>query len=596
MIAPSFSAIAQVLFPQLTGSDIFTRLFAVILLISINAFFVTAEFSIVSVRRTRINQLALVGDVQAKTVQGLQQSIDRLLSTTQLGITLSSLALGWIGESTMAVLILYIIGHLPIPVTSREVIAHSIALPLAFFMIAYLQIVLGELCPKSVALMYSEQLARFLGPPSLAIARFFNPFIWILNQSTRWLLRLAGVQYTGQSWYTRVTPEELQLIISTASESIGLEAEERQLLNNVFEFGEVTAGEVMIPRTSIIAIAKDATFQTLLTEVATSGHSRYPVIGESFDDICGIIHFKELAEPLAKGELNPEAKIETWIRPARFVPEYTPLNELLHLMQRSGQAMVMVVDEFGGTAGLITLKDVVEEIIGGSSEPESDEEPVVKVLDERTFVVQAQIDIEEVNDLLNVELPIAEDYQTLGGFLIDQMQKIPNEGERLHYGSLELTVISATGPRLNTIQIQRQEELADDMILDAELLEAELMEDATLTDATDSTDVHLAASDPTAATSTSPLRPVQTDAWIDDVLDSGSSNLNPEQAGRNRTNHGSTDRNHPDRYLIDHNRTDNNRTNHHRTDNNRTDRDSTDRHHYPERADNPSESANENRL
>ena len=455
MISPSLVVLVIDPFPLLTASDIFTRLLAVFLLIGINAFFVTAEFSIVSVRRSRINQLASVGDVQAKTVQGLQQSIDRLLSTTQLGITLSSLALGWIGESTMAVLIAFWLGQLPLSPAVNYAIAHSLAIPIAFFLIAYLQIVLGELCPKSVALMYSEQLARFLGPPSLTIARFFSPFIWILNQSTRLLLRLAGIEDTGQSWYTRVTPEELQLIISTSSESIGLEAEERQLLNNVFEFGEVTAEEVMVPRTSVVAISRDATFQTLLEEIATSGHSRYPVMGESLDDICGVIYFKELAEPLAQKQLGLADSLENWIRPARFVPEYTPLNELLHLMQRSGQAMVMVVDEFGGTAGLVTLKDVIAEIIGDSYEPESPEELTVQVLDEQTFLVQAQLDIEEVNEMLNVELPIGEDYQTLGGFMINQMQKIPQVGESLDYGSLELTLIDADGPRLHKIQVRR---------------------------------------------------------------------------------------------------------------------------------------------
>lgn len=243
----------------------------------------------VSVRRSRINQLADAGDVQAKTVQSLQRSIERLLSTTQIGITLSSLALGWIGESTMAVLVAAGIGQLPLPRSVSQFMAHSLAIPITFFVIAYLQIVLGELCPKSVALLYSEQLARFLGPPSLAIARFFNPFIWILNQSTRLLLRLVGIQYTGQGWYNRVTPEELQLIITTERESTGLEAEERELLKNVFEFGEVEAVEVMVPRTSIAAIPSTATFQTLLEEIAQTGHSRYPVMGESLDDIQGII-------------------------------------------------------------------------------------------------------------------------------------------------------------------------------------------------------------------------------------------------------------------------------------------------------------------
>jgi CBS domain containing-hemolysin-like protein len=182
----------------------------------------------------------------------------------------------------MAVLVATAIAQLPLPGQISHAIAHSLAIPVTFFLIAYLQIVLGELCPKSVALLYSEQLARFLGPPSLVIARVFNPFIWILNQSTRWLLRLVGIQYTGQGWYNRVTPEELQLIITTERESTGLEAEERELLNNVFEFGEVLAEEVMVPRTSIASIPITATFQTMLDgncqngSLSLSRHWRIP--------------------------------------------------------------------------------------------------------------------------------------------------------------------------------------------------------------------------------------------------------------------------------------------------------------------------------
>ena len=411
----------------------------------------------VSVRRSRINQLVEAGDVQAQTVQALQRSIERLLSTTQIGITLSSLALGWIGESTMAVLVAAGLAQLPVPETARLFMTHSLAIPITFFLIAYLQIVLGELCPKSVALLYSEQMARFLGPPSLAIARFFNPFIWILNQSTRLLLRLAGIQYTGQVWYNRVTPEELQLIITTERESTGLEAEERELLNNVFEFGDVEAVEVMVPRTSIAAIPSTATFQMLLDEIAQTAHSRYPVTGESLDDIQGIIYFKELAEPLSQGQLTPETPIQPWIRPARFVPESMHLSELLPLMQRSQLAMVMVMDEFGGTAGLVTLEDLVAEIIGDTTEPESTEELPVQILDEHTFLVQAQMDLEEVNELLDLNFPLADEYQTLGGFVLYQLQKIPIQGETLQYDDIELTVVSAEGPRLNQIRIHRQE-------------------------------------------------------------------------------------------------------------------------------------------
>lgn len=445
-----------------TWPDVLLRLLSVLLLIAINAFFVTAEFSMVSVRRSRINQLVDAGDAPAKTVQYLQQKIDRLLSTTQLGITLSSLALGWIGESTMAVLVAHWLAHLPLPNGMSQAIAHALAVPMAFLLIAYLQIVLGELCPKTVAMLYSEQIARFLGPPSLAIARFFKPFIWILNQSTKLLLRVVGIRYTGQGWKPPVTPEELQRIITTSTESTGLEAEERELLRNVFEFGDVTAGEVMVPRTTIHVISNTDTFQMLLDEIAASGHTRYPVMGESLDDIRGIINFIELAEPLATGSLTMETPIQAWIRPVRFVPEYTPLSELLPLMQRSHLGMVMVVDEFGGTAGLLTLNDLIAEIIGDTGETDSTEELIVQGLDDQTFLVQAQIDLEELNELLDLNLPLTDEYQTLGGFLLYELQKIPAEGETYHYRNLEFTVVSTEGPRLHQVRIHRRDTSASD--------------------------------------------------------------------------------------------------------------------------------------
>lgn len=442
-----------------TWSNVGLKLLAVFGLIAINAFFVAAEFSIVSVRRSRISQLVGAGDVQARTVQDLQRSLDRLLSTTQIGITLSSLALGWISESAIATFVAEWLLLLPLPNPLRSSVAHSVAIPLTFVVVAYLQIVLGELCPKSLALLHSEQLARFLGTPSQAIARIFNPFIWVLNQSTRLLLRLVGVQYTRQGWYNQVTPEELQLIIATSSESTGLEAEERELLRNVFEFGEVSTGEVMVPRTSIAAVSGKATLRMLLEEVAISGHSRYPVIGESLDDIRGIIQLKDVAEPLAKQHDCLDAPVENWLRPARFVQEYMPLSELLPLMQRSHQQMVMVMDEFGGTAGLVTIEDVVGEILGDAIEADSTEEPLIQIIDTQTFLVQAQINLEELNEILNLDLPLTDEYQTLAGFILFQLQRIPEPDEVLKFDGYEFTVVSTEGPRLNQIQIHRPEVL-----------------------------------------------------------------------------------------------------------------------------------------
>ncbi|WP_375499115.1 hemolysin family protein [uncultured Nostoc sp.] len=452
-------ALVVIGFPNLIWTDVALRLLSVLLLIAINAFFVTAEFSMVSVRRSRIHQLVKAGDVPAIAVEMLQRSIERLLSTTQLGITLSSLALGWIGESTIVVLVNAWLKSWPLPNSMTTFLAHSLSIPIAFFLIAYLQIVIGELCPKSLAMLYSEQLARFLGPSVKAIVRFFGPFIWILNQSTRFLLRIFGIQYTGQGWRPPVTPEELQLIISTEWGSTGLQRAERELLNNVFEFGDVMTQDVMVPRTSIITLSKDATFQTLLKEMAATGYSRYPVIGESLDDVRGIVYFKDLAQPLAVGKLSLETQIQPWMHPARFVPKHTSLSELLPMMQQEKPAMVMVVNEFGSTVGLVTIKDVIAEIIGDASESESSDDLMIQMLDEHKFLVQAQINLEDLNEVLHLNLPLTREYQTLGGFLLYQLQKIPAKGETFRYQNLEFTVVSIVGPRLHQIQLQRLEEL-----------------------------------------------------------------------------------------------------------------------------------------
>jgi CBS domain containing-hemolysin-like protein len=441
-------------FSTLSLTDVGLRLCSVFVLIAINAFFVTAEFSMVTVRRTRIQQLVQAGDIRAIAVETLQRSIDRLLSTAQLGITLSSLALGWIGEGTIAVLVEEWLDSWPLPVRMNYLLAHSLSVPIAFFAIAYLQIVLGELCPKSVAMLYSENLARFLGPSVKAIVRFFNPFIWILNQSTHCLLRLFGIEYTGQSWRPPVTPEELQLIISTERESTGLENAERELLNNVFEFGDITAEDIMIPRTSIIALPINASFQALLEEITSTGHSRYPIIGESLDDIRGIVYFQDLAKPLALEKITKDTQIQDWMRPPRFVPEQTLLSELLPMMQQEKPAMVMVVNEFGGIVGLVTIQDIIAEIIGNAGEADSSNELLIEMVDKHTFLVQAQINLEEMNQVLHLNLPLIREYQTLGGFLLYQCQKMPNKGEKFNYQNLEFTVISVIGPRLHQIQIR----------------------------------------------------------------------------------------------------------------------------------------------
>jgi CBS domain containing-hemolysin-like protein len=439
------------------NQDLLTRLILVFLLIVLNAFFVAAEFSLVSVRRTRVSQLVAAGDVPAQTVQSLQRSLDRLLSTTQLGITLSSLALGWIGESTMTVFVRKLLSFLPFSLNWQNLLSHGFSLCLAFLIVAYLQIVFGELYPKSLALIYAEPMARLLAAPIGVISQIFKPFIGILNQSTRFLLVLTRIPEVDLQRSNRVTCEELQLIISMEGELTGLEAAERKILNNVFQFGEITAAEIMVPHNRLIAIPSTATFQELLLNVVNSGYSCYPVAGDSGDDIRGLIDFKDLALPLAEGQLNLTTPIKPWLKPVRFFPETTPLNELLTVMQESFLKMVIIVDEFGRTAGLLTLKDLIGEILG--TFPPSDQSGTLEyqLLDESTFLVQAQMNLEDVNKALNLSLPLADEYQTLAGFILHHWQKIPRVGEQLYYQNLEFTIISKVGPRLEQIKIYRQQ-------------------------------------------------------------------------------------------------------------------------------------------
>ncbi len=430
-------------------AGIVIRLLVIGALIVLNGFFVAAEFSIVSVRRSRINQLASVGDVQAQTVQSLQQSIDRLLPTTQIGITLASLALGWIGEDTLALLLHHWLRQLSVPASA---LSHGIALMVAFWSLAYLQIVLGELVPKSLALSYSEQTSRLLGPVSLTVARLFSPVVWVLNGSTQGLLKLVGLQERRQS-DGQLTSDELQMIISTPTAVLDLDQEEREILNNVFETRDFTVEDIMVPRTQIVALEDTATWQDLLNIVVETGYSQFPLLNDSLDNISGILDFKAMAEPLAKGQLTGTTQIRYWMQPARVVPTDLPLSDLLGRMQQLNHSMMIVVDNYGGTAGLVTWADVTAELIG-------DEDSIIPgdiaYLDDYSALVPAQMEIDVVNKQFALALPVTDAYQTLAGFVIHSLQKIPEAGEQLPYGDdLVFTVSTVKGPKLEQIQITR---------------------------------------------------------------------------------------------------------------------------------------------
>jgi CBS domain containing-hemolysin-like protein len=441
---------------MLPHGEVFSRLLTVLLLIAINAFFVAAEFSVVSVRRTRIQQLVQEGDLQAKTVQNLQRDIERLLSTTQIGITLSSLALGWMGEKAIAEMLFAWMNSAQVAPGVRQWVAQSFSFPVAFVAIAYFQIVLGELLPKTLALAYAEKLARFLGPISLSISRLFTPLVWVLNQSTRVLLRLLRVPISQDNTFNTVTAKELQLILESSSEQSDLQEEERELLRNVFESGEILVEEVMVPRTSIHPIEAQATLREFLEEVARTGHHYYPVIDDSLDQIRGTVYYKDVMRELSFESIDFNTSIQQWIQTAWFVTEGTPIQIVLQMMQKYKLGVIMIREsEFNGTAGLVTLQDLIRAIIGIEDEALSAAEEPITEQDNHTFMIQAQTDLEEVNEHLGIHLPILEDYQTLGGFIMFHLQRIPETGESFYYGNLEVKVISAKGPRIEQVLIHR---------------------------------------------------------------------------------------------------------------------------------------------
>jgi CBS domain containing-hemolysin-like protein len=453
---PSLFMAAAVVEISLSWPEILLRLAAVLFLVLLNACFVATEFALISVRRTRIEQLAEDGNKAALSVQRSQKDLDRYLSTSQLGITIASLALGWIGEPTVAALIGPLLNSIP-ALSSPEAV-HTISSGVAFVLITYLHIVLGELAPKSIAILYPERVALLFAQTNELFYRLLAPFLNFLNFSSAFVLRIAGVKEVPNIHHNQISPEELQLLIAASSASGSLDKDEKELLVNVFEFGDSVAIDVMIPRTSIDAIPITATVKEALDEVAETGHTRYPLYDESLDTIRGMVHIKDIVTRIAQGELQMTDSIQALSRPIQFVPENKRISELLTQMQRERQAIVIVIDEFGGTAGLLTMENLIEQIVGNiADEGELIPLDIIK-LDEMNAVVQAQTDLEDVNERLGIDLPLSDDYKTLGGFMMYELRKVPEPGESFLFEGIELTVMEMEGPRLERIKVSKRPE------------------------------------------------------------------------------------------------------------------------------------------
>ncbi len=438
--------------------ETFWRLLAVAALVAVNGFFVAAEYALVSVRRTRVEELASQGNRSAVLVQRAIRDPVRFIAAIQLGITMAGILLGWIGEEALVPLFLPIFRAIPEAWIGPTHAGIAVAISLAT--ITLLTVVLGELVPKAVALQNPERAALRVARPVLWSFYLFRPLIWLLNGSGSLVLRWLGVQ--PAAGHERVhSVQELKMILEASRREGVLEEEERRMLVGVFDLGELTARQVMIPRPDVVMVSEDAPVRELLECFRASGHSRFPVLGAGgVDDIVGVVSVKDLLQKIPLSETDLERPVREWMRPAIFFPESKPVADLLQELRRDRTRMAILVDEYGGMAGVLTVEDIVEEIVGELGDEQDRRPRPFRTVDEHTVVISGQMRIEESNEKLGLSLPESEDYETIAGFILTYLQRLPVEGETFDYRDICLKVLTMRGPRIEQVQITRLAECA----------------------------------------------------------------------------------------------------------------------------------------
>ncbi len=424
---------------------------AVVVLVLANAFFVAGEFALVGARRTRLDELARAGDGKARLARRAVQSLDRFISATQLGITLASLGLGWIGEPALAGLIRG--GFSWLPASFATIATHGVASVIAFSIITVLHIILGELVPKALAILYPEAVSGWVAAPLMGFAWLMHWPIALLNGSSNRLLRLMRISPPGE--HERLhSPEEIRMLVEQSEEGGSLLKQDARLLEGVFEFSEKTAQEVMTPRTQMIALDADLSVEAAADEVAVARRSRYPVYTESLDEIVGVVHAKDILTAIRS---KPGQTVRTILRPPLFVPGTREVEDVLADMKRLKTHLAVVLDEYGGTAGLVTMEDLLEEIVG----PIYDEyDPQDKTPQgDGAAGLDGAMPITEFNTQFDAAIDDT-DYTTLGGYVFGQLGRLPRPGDRVTVGSHVLEVMEMEGRRVKALRLHTAEPTA----------------------------------------------------------------------------------------------------------------------------------------
>ena len=433
-----------------TVITIFAKLFAVLFFVVANGFFVGAEFALVSVRRTRLETRAAGGSHRAQAALRLINDPTFFISATQLGITIASLALGWVGEPTVATLLEPIAAAIA-PPGRAAYIAHLFAIVIAFAAITFLHIVLGELMPKMFALERAEALALIVSRPLELFAKVFRPFIFVFNRTGQALARVLGFESSLQ--HAAVYSEaELRQLVDISRESGHLRAEERRLIHRVFEFSDTLVREAMVPRPAIAALSADCSLADINETFQQNRYSRLPVYRESLDNVIGFIHSKDLIPYLLRPQ---EFKIEYVLQPPMYVVDTARLEDVLRQMQKAKSHFGFVVDEHGGVEGIITLEDLLEEIVGDISD-EHDEEVNEQItpIDDRNFVLEGALAVRDLNRRLKTSLPESEGYTTIGGFLMSVAGHILQPGEEIEHEGLRFVIEKVERRRLLRVRLE----------------------------------------------------------------------------------------------------------------------------------------------
>lgn len=418
-----------------------------ILLIA-TAFFVAAEFAIVRVRSSRIDQLIQEGKKGAVTLRRVTSNLDGYLAACQLGITITALGLGWLGEPTVEKLLHPLLENFNLP----DQVVTTLSFLIAFSLVTFLHVVLGELAPKTVAIQKAEQVSMLLAKPLIAYYVIMYPAIWLLNGAAAQFLRLFGIKPASEHADAH-SEEELRILLSESYESGQINQAEYGYVSRIFEFDDLLAKEIMVPRTDIVCLDQNNSLEQNMKIIIEEQYTRFPVIVDNKDSIIGMVNTKEFFLKYAE---KPNLDLAEIVRPALTVIDATPVKQLLKEMQKQRKHLAVLVDEYGGTSGIVTIEDILEEIVGDiRDEFDQEERPEVETISENHLLVDGKVPISEINDLLGLNIE-TEDYNSLGGWLYSQNQVL-KEGNELEYEDVTFRIKKKDRHRIRRVEIIKQD-------------------------------------------------------------------------------------------------------------------------------------------